>query len=60
VSTATAIAAFRAVENERTDSPRHELLDRTAFAFLANAVLDGALLFLLTFAHVLAEKDGPF
>jgi hypothetical protein len=60
VSTTVYFSASRAVEDERQDSTRHEVLDRVSFAFLGNAVLDGALLFLLTFAHVLAEKDEPF
>ena len=51
------VIAFRAVDGERERPVRHQHLERAGFAFLANAILDGCLLVVLTFAHVLAAKD---
>lgn len=52
------IFAFRAAGTLPEDDPRHAPIDRAAFAFLANVILDAALLVLVAVGLVLIARGA--
>jgi hypothetical protein len=51
------IFAFRAARDQRDDDPQLQLLERTAFAFLANVLLDTAIFVVAAMMLFLLSRD---
>lgn len=49
--------AFRKLRDLREDDPRHKKMERVAFAFLANTLLDAAVLVIIAFVLVMLARD---
>jgi hypothetical protein len=49
--------AFRKLRDMREDEPRYQRLERAAFAFLANTLLDAAVLVIIAFALISVARD---
>lgn len=50
--------AFGAARDLREDDPRHRMLERVGFAFLANVLIDAAVLVIVGIGLVLVARDA--